>query len=151
MFKAFFHGGGNNGFYGGRLGGGFPNLLNSSQMFPLGSPSLYRPIPQLPSPNEFVWNQIHQNFENYQGTFIPSSTFGEFSSSSGGIASSFQGGGDVPSLAIDRSLSAGSVVLDFGNQVISPLNPKADGVPNTSRNYTKRLWTTEEDRLSLLS
>ncbi|GJX85060.1 homeodomain-like protein [Tanacetum coccineum] len=137
-------GGGNNGFYGGRQGGGFPNLPNS-QMFPLGSPSVYQPTPPLQSPNDFVWNHIHQNFENYQGTSIPSSTFGDFSSSSGGIASSFQGDGDVPSLAIDRSLSAGSMVLDFGNQVINPLNPIVDGVPNTSKNYTKRLWTTEED------
>ncbi|XP_076916246.1 transcription factor MYB119-like [Bidens hawaiensis] len=35
--------------------------------------------------------------------------------------------------------------IDFTNQVIIPSNPIVDGGFSTSRNYTKKLWTTEED------
>ncbi|KAI3682139.1 hypothetical protein L2E82_50172 [Cichorium intybus] len=155
--------GGHYGFYGGDQGGGFPN----SQMFPIGSPSVYTPSPQLAPAHTVQWGQSYQNSENYKGTFFPSSAFDEFSSSSGGIGGLNEEAAVsiTPSHPMYQSSVFNSMFFDgsqctnweqlssyldhpykdFNNEVISPPNQISKGGVNISRNYTKGLWTKEED------
>lgn len=133
-----------NGFYGGNQGGGVPSFPNL-HAFPLTSPSWYTPTPQLAPSNTLLWDQSHQNINNHDATFIPTNAFGEFSSSS--LAN-----GRACVESMDQRLGFGNVMIncpniDFTNQVISgPSHQIPDSGHNTSRNCSKRLWTTEEDR-----
>nr|XP_043619598.1 transcription factor MYB119-like [Erigeron canadensis] len=127
----------------------------NAQTFPLDSPSWYTPTQFGP-----------QNFKNHQGTFFPSITFGEFSFSSKGIDNNtFQEDGVVVApFAMDQNLGVdcmfqdkrhctspleqvkGYTNINFTNGVINfPNNSVSDNCPITPRNYSKRLWTTEED------
>lgn len=149
---------------------GFSNFPHS-KTFPPNS--WFIPSPQLAPPYNIVSNQCHQSFDTYKGTSIPSSAFGNFSSSSGsGIGSSYEEAGIpiIPPLPIDQGLGDVNMFLDggqhtmdkvsdhpnnpnvnFSNDVINPKNQIANDGTKTSKSYTKRLWTAEEDRLNLLS
>ncbi|CAH1417429.1 unnamed protein product [Lactuca virosa] len=158
--------GGHFGFYGGDQGGGLPNY----QMFPLHSPSIYTPIPQLPPPHSFVLGQSYQNSVNYNDTLFPSTAFDHISSSSGGIGhlinkEAAAGVSIAPSFPMDQSAGVNSMLsdtnrvqlsnyrmdnpyTDFYKEVISPPNQISNGGVNTrSRKlYHREPWRKEEDR-----
>lgn len=154
------------GFYGGDQGGGLPNY----QMFPLHSPSIYTPTPQLPPPHSFLLDQSYHTSVNYNETFFPSTTFDHIYSSSGGIGhlinkEAAAGVSIAPSFPMDQSAGVNSMLFntnwvqprnyrmdnpctDFYKEVISPPNQISNGGVNTrSRKlFHREPWRKEEDR-----
>ncbi|CAH1417430.1 unnamed protein product [Lactuca virosa] len=159
--------GGHFGFYGGDQGGGLPNY----QMFPLHSPSIYTPTPQLPPPHSFLLRQSYQNSVNYNDTLFPSTAFDHISSSSGGIdhlinKEAAAGVSIAPSFPMDQNAGVNSMLsdtnwvqlsnyrmdnpyTDFYKEVISPPNQISNGGVNTpSRKlYHREPWRKEEDSI----
>ncbi|XP_076929482.1 transcription factor MYB119-like [Bidens hawaiensis] len=140
-----------NSFFDGDQGGGVPKFPNSCTI-PLNSP-WYTPTPQLAPTNSFVWNQTLQNLKNQDERLITFNPLGNFSSSKVPIIPSFvmDQNLDIDNMFQDRGQYLTLEVLrnypnmDFTNQVIIPSNPILDSGFSTSRKYTKKLWTVEED------
>ncbi|KVI11892.1 Homeodomain-like protein, partial [Cynara cardunculus var. scolymus] len=100
-------GGGHAGFQGGTQGDGFQNFQNLQ--YSLDSASWYTPTPVMASPHGFMPGQT---YENYQGTFLPSNAFDEFSSFNSGIGAGFyeEGGAPLlPSLSMEQFSGVDSI------------------------------------------